>query len=479
MNRTGPRRILIVVANRTRDAQASALLGYYLSSVHGLEVGYVEGAHLEARSTEGGFDLVVFDQLCWDYRVRAALNLKRLGARIVLLPTSGFFQKADQHRHLELAGKLFGAQALVDRFLAGGAEVQELLIQSGTLEAERVSVTGFPRFDFYRPPFVGLAGGRKEFLDSAAIPRHDAPLIVWTPSNTAYGGLQRKSLLHWATSTGMPVGDVRAEIEDVLEQHRQHSLVVSEIALRRPNWNFLVKVHPSDRIDAYRAMVGRASNIFVRHDLPIEAALRHADIVLQRYSTTANEAWILGKPVFLLDIGRYNFPLDDGFRRGCDVVSTVDQCEEVIGQRLRGEPGPKDQLAAQQTFLERNFFRLDGKSAQRCATIVNDVLLEGSRPCPPAVRASIETALQRTRARGSLTEIAGRVWRRVKRLGRSVGRSSPPGPTGNRASSEGLKDAESVRALAVEIARHQDGYAKILGVNGSILGGGSSAMDGK
>ncbi len=369
----GAEHVLLVVPNRLRDLHGHALLGHHLERTFGHRVTYADSADANRSLESERPDLIVLDQLTWDYRVRTAVRAKELGARVVILPNSGLFQRADMQRHAELAGVRFGANRLVDGFLAWGERVRRFLDAEDVIPAERIHTTGSPRFDFYVPPLIGLARSRQEVLASLGFEDRHAPLILWTPSNTRYGCLNRGSLDRWARGARLTAVDMQGEIEDVLTQYQEHSRLLVALARLRPRWNFLVKVHPSDRLDTFEWMLGEASNIRLVLEVPVLEVLHHADILLQRYSTTANEAWLLGRPVVLLDAGRYNIPLDDEFRRGCDPATTLEETEFLIEQRLSGIPIPTEQEEARRTFILDNYHLVDGRSAERCASVIHDL----------------------------------------------------------------------------------------------------------
>jgi surface carbohydrate biosynthesis protein len=374
MSATSTRRILIVVPNVLRDLEGHSLLGYQLATKHGLDVVYSDGRELENDLLRLAPDGVVLDQLAWDYRARQARMVKELGMQLALLPTSGLFQEQDSQAHEQIAGKYTGANELVDRYFVWGDAVRELLVGAGILPNEIVHVVGSPRFDFYAEPYLALAGTRSDFVRRVGMKNADAPIIVWAPNNTSIVSDDPSDIERWAAATNVTVDGIKAEMADVRTQYEEHSRVVLELARRHPDWNFLVKVHPSDRREGYNAMAGERENIYVVHDIPILNVLRHGDVLLQRYSTTANESAMLGKPVVLLDIGEYRIELTEDFVRGNDVARSIDETESVIERYLEGGAIPEEQRRVREEFIGAVFHRIDGLSCERCAAVLSEMV---------------------------------------------------------------------------------------------------------
>jgi SAM-dependent methyltransferase len=110
------RRILVIVPNKLRDLEGLALTGFHLSRCYGHDVLYTSGSHVVEALQASAPDLLVMDHLAWDYRAEQAALAKRMGARLVLLPTSGLFQDASDHELI--VGRAFHASKLIDLFLS-------------------------------------------------------------------------------------------------------------------------------------------------------------------------------------------------------------------------------------------------------------------------------------------------------------------------------------------------------------------------
>ncbi len=366
------RRILITVPNLLRDLEGCALVGYHLERCFGHEVRYTTGRNLTTDLFAHVPDVLVLDQIAWDYRARQANLAKRLGCRLVVMPTSGLFQ--DMSQHSLVAGQAFQANGLVDRYLAWGEAARQALLSSATLSPERVRTVGCPRFDFYSAPYTRLFGERPDFFRRLGIPLREGPLITWTPGNVAYAATGRDDLKRWAAGTRVDPDIYREEMAESVHQYEEHAPWVTEIARRRPGWTVIVKVHPGDQLSRYLWMRERSANIHVVQNVPIRELLFHADVLLQWCSTTANEAWMLGKPVLSLTTARASLKIDAEYAAGNEPIRSADEAVLAVDRHLGDRRIPEAQLRSRDTFLEKTYFRVDGRSGERCAQVIDEIV---------------------------------------------------------------------------------------------------------
>src|SRR5688572_20628056 len=112
------RRILMIVPYQVRDLEGHALVAHQLIRRHGHTVTLTNGYEIERKVLEHQPDAVIFDHLAWDFKVKQARLAKRLGAKVIVLPTEGLFQ--DYEGAVRQAGKLHDATRVVDCYLAWG-----------------------------------------------------------------------------------------------------------------------------------------------------------------------------------------------------------------------------------------------------------------------------------------------------------------------------------------------------------------------
>ena len=454
------RRILLFVPSWRRDLEGHVLVAFQIERRHGYEVQLCFGETPEKELLAAAPDAFVLDYLGWDARVRVARLAHELGIRVAMLPTAGFFQ--DDVRELRRAGQLLDASSLADCHLTWGEAGRDLLVRENLAPEGRVHPVGCPRFDFYRQPFLSLMGSRAAFLERLGITEADRPLIVWT-TNTYFAHRRdgRKEVRRQARQALRPTAELEAEIEDSVNQFREHSGVVQKLATRHPDWNILIKVHPFESVEPYQAMAACAPNVCVA-GVPVRQALYHADVVLQRGCTTATEAWMLGKPVLELTMGQYHHPIRADYLRGNSLVEDLDGAEKAICRALTGGGVSVEQERARTKFLRDVYYRIDGQSAERCADRIAELV------APPGYSDSdserVREATRRARSQWQARE-DGRLANRVKDVLGIDRRISlrfwkvPGGGNGRPPSSPGAERDAVQRGLEVDRLRRL--YAEI------------------
>jgi surface carbohydrate biosynthesis protein len=403
---TTPRRgrapVLLYVPNPSRDLASHALIGYHLRARHGVEAEYCGGRDLGETVWARRPRVLLLDQFQADSAVRLAEQARAISLKVYLLPTAGFFQDAEAELARAGGGRLRPGQRVHDGLLAWGEASARRLAEAGLCDPAQTVVVGCPRFDFYAPPLLETVPSRRALLSGIGFARPEAPLILWT-TNTRFRQARDLSPLRAGTG-GLPAGYVEDELEDDEAQYRAISACVDFLAAKRRDWNFAIKVHPSELPGPYEEFARPHPNVRVVHHAPVRDLLVHATALLQRWSTTATEAWMLGKRVLEYAQGEYRRQARPEYLGGVDVVSSPEQAEARIESVLRGEPLPAAQAAQRETFLRENYFHIDGGAARRIAdAIAPDALAQ------PGARTDAET----DRAAAQL--LAG--WRRERRGG--------------------------------------------------------------
>lgn len=89
---------------------------------------------------------------------------------------------------------------------------------------------------------------------------------------------------------------------------------------------------------------------------------------------------MLGKPMIEVMLGEYTIPLPDGYLEGSDAGNAIDVVERLLEGYL-GDPAapiPEAQRGVRDAYLADLYFRIDGKSSERCAEQI-DRLLSSTR----------------------------------------------------------------------------------------------------
>jgi surface carbohydrate biosynthesis protein len=291
---------------------------------------------------------------------------------VAVLPTEGLFQ--DTESAARMAGRVPEHTQWCDRYLAWGDYVRDAVLDRKLMTPDQIHTTGCSRFDLYSEPYLSLIQSKEELTAKLGISDPDAPIILWC-TNTTYRTQDRERFFErYVGRAEFTREEVYAMLEDEQTQYREHSRVVLELAKRNPGWNFVIKVHPAEPVADYLPLTEEAANIRIAFDAPIRDFLYHCDVSLQRGCTTATECWMLGKPVIELQMGNFLRAAREEFVSGNHVASSVDEAERAIGAYLDGMPVPDDQQRARDAFIADFYYRIDGKSSERCAELLHELV---------------------------------------------------------------------------------------------------------
>ncbi|HEY9449635.1 MAG TPA: surface carbohydrate biosynthesis protein [Gemmatimonadaceae bacterium] len=366
------RRILMLVAYKSRDLEGHSLVAYHLQKRYGHEVRLTNIYDVEHKIMKYAPDLLVLDHLMWENKARQARTARELGARVAVLPTEGLFQ--DKESAVRMAGRVTEHTRWCDRYLAWGDYVRNAVLERGLMTPDQIYTTGCSRFDLYSEPYLALIQSKGELAAKLALENPDAPLILWC-TNTTYRTQDRERFFErYVGRAEFTREEVYAMLEDEQTQYTEHSRVVLELARRHPEWNFVIKVHPAEPIADYMPLTRQAPNIRVASDAPIRDFIYHCDVSLQRGCTTATECWMLGKPVVELGVGHFLRAAREEFVSGNHAADSVEEAERAIASYVDGMPVPADQQRARDAFIADFYYRIDGKSSERCAEMLHELV---------------------------------------------------------------------------------------------------------
>ena len=171
-----------------------------------------------------------------------------------------------------------------------------------------------------------------------------------------------------------PEAEIRAEFEDDGTEFREVSQLVLALSQRHPDWNFIVKIHPSELEKPYKQLYAQQPNVKIASTVGVRELLYHCDLLLQRWSTTATEAWMLGKPVIEFTAGSYNLKEPSEYLECSDVAKDHEQAAKIIRSYLSGASIPHEEQRARESFISKLYYRVDGKAAERCAERIHKLI---------------------------------------------------------------------------------------------------------
>jgi surface carbohydrate biosynthesis protein len=282
-------RFAAIVDHPQRD-----LLGLSLVSAHVATMGHqldlISADSAGRQLVRGDFDLVLVNYVR-DNNRRLLHRILDGGQKVVVLDTEGgvFETPAHFERTLSTDRELF---ARLSSYLTWGTQTRDLLVREGFMSADRVIITGQPRFDVYRPPYLeamrSVATNRTHKTRPRLLVNFNYPIArprFGTAESEVRALVERMS---WpkdeATRLQRRQADARIEMLSLVDL----------LASRIPTIEIAVRPHPFESVDDLLELTRRRDNVVFAGNSPIQDWIVSSDLVLQRGCTTAIEAWLAG-----------------------------------------------------------------------------------------------------------------------------------------------------------------------------------------
>lgn len=318
-------------------------------------------------------------------------KLRDAGCLVVGLDEENGVDFKDFHMlNVRMPDQLF---AIVDHFFVWGtAQYDHLKANRPSFDAAKVTVTGHPRFDLLKPPFLAMYREKAE-----ALRRRYGPFVLLN-TNTKYGNnINGRDFI--IENYGSRVKGLMERL--AYDDRRLESNI--ELARRladETSFNVLIRPHPEEDIAVYhRTFAGNDKVTAIFDDTPIYWLLA-ADIVIHNHSTTGLEAAMLGKT----PIAFSPQDVDPGFVPWLPVacslqIKSVEEILELARKDVQSWPTAPDISDSL-----RDFFSFGSDAAG--AVVAAVMTLARSHPSPMRAPA-IEGYLLRLKARSYLQRLKG------------------------------------------------------------------------
>lgn len=295
---------------------------------------------------------------------------RKIGSRIIVLHTEGTWTPETAAGFYERGLRLYGDENPVELDLVWGEVMKNLLAENTNLDKSIIKVVGCPRFDVYKPPLSGLMMPRSEFSDRYGLSRKN-PIIVWA---TNFVNLERtKRDLEYQKEFADRDMDEENAIQRSLRS--KHLSAIMRLVREYPECDFAIKLHPLEVPEYYETQLEQEKlehRVAIINDITIEHVLNSASLFLNTNSTSSTEAWFLGIPtVSLLFDERARSKLS-AFAAGNELVFDYDQLKATVDRVLAENYTPSTTLLnARAEFIDKWFFKIDGKSTLRAAAEID------------------------------------------------------------------------------------------------------------
>jgi surface carbohydrate biosynthesis protein len=317
---------------------------------------------------EQGFDIPALrpDVVVANY-VRAnnrdlVARYRALGSRIVVLDSEGSAGRSAQD-YARLVARMEPA-ALVDDYCVWGRARHEALLATGALPAERVHLTGCPRYDFCAPPWSAA-------LAPTALP--PGFILVNTnfplpnPRFAASAEEERRTLQRiWADEAYVAAvyRDARLAFEGMLR-------AIEALARRFSATPVVVRPHPFESVAPYERLP-HPGNLQVRQEGTSLQWIRDSRVLVHQNCSTALEAAMLGREPLSLEWLSTEALRLPGPSAVSHAMAGQPQLEGALERLLAGGalPAGPELLAARRDAIEEFFLANDGRASERVADVI-------------------------------------------------------------------------------------------------------------
>lgn len=368
---------MIVVDHKWRDLPSSVYLKLVLENRHHHLVQLVRLGEENALMSSFRPHMVIYNNLYDKARNEYVKYLKAMGIKIIILPTEGITFSDEQtmlftHKYSDIG--------FIDLYIAWNHLMHNAIVESRILPEDKVPIMGNCRFDFYRPPLAGLLKGKEYFIKKYGI--HPDLMNILVTTNFANAefwpdtSFLEKNLAK-QRAIGIQVFSQPAKLAKYEFDYRNKFFkFITDFSKQQKDINILIKYHPSERTAIYHRFVKTLKplnrNVFLLEGDYIWDVLNISDIVLQRCSTVAIEAWLLGKHTVEVELmPSLDHFLQPRYREGSFNISTPEALSDIVAQILKDECIPIDMTEARERILDYLVFRPYGSTTERVASVLD------------------------------------------------------------------------------------------------------------
>ncbi|MGX9728409.1 MAG: surface carbohydrate biosynthesis protein [Candidatus Electronema sp. VV] len=352
---------LLIIPSETKVRELDAKL---LLAVVALRKGFdvVVGALKEMKYLADLLDRGIFlDKSVTATKEKWFGRYRKLGHRIAALDEEGLvYFDAETYRQL----RIYPPSMLeASFFFAWGPDQAEIIAPAIGSLAERIRVTGNPRFDLLRPEL------RNVYAEDVSILRRRHGRIILINTNFAFSNRDddcqalHKTFARYPISKERPgffegwtaaQDSVMRSFQEMLPQLRQHF----------PEHTLIIRPHPSERLDVWQEFAAAMPKTEVIREGNVVPWIQACDALIHWNCTTAIEAYLLGKSAFA-----YRKEQSDQYEQQLPNACSFHACRpeellRLIEQALAGTLEFSAEAAvARDEALRRHIASLDGKLA--------------------------------------------------------------------------------------------------------------------
>jgi len=385
---------LLIVDHKWRDLPGMAALRVWLEEGFGCSAELIHYGQWASALMQYRPQAIVLPHVNGSRNQRIARVAHEMDTRVVVIQTEG---RPNNIETMEYAAGQFADTRYVDLWFTWSETVRDFMLERNVLPPERVVVGGPHRFDIYRPELNRLLMPRAEFAREYSLDAN-RPIVSWATNFTTakfHVANQEFLLQDWQDLGVAQLPSLSDPLEFArLDWLAREGALESVQALMRayPDAQFILKPHPAEELDYYRAFVEKCRQAEMNVTLVVREyiwdILNAVDVHIHRLCTTGVEAWLLDVPSIELhqfDYGDWSVKIPGAAAeamQGNDWVTNADQLIERVGFYLDGGKPTAAQMAARERYIQRWLHRVDGRRCHEHARILSQFIQE-RRPIKP------------------------------------------------------------------------------------------------
>jgi surface carbohydrate biosynthesis protein len=351
--------LIIPVETKVREFDAKLLLAV-VALQRGFDV--VLGALWELKFFTELLDRGIFlDKSIAKTKAQWFSRCRQQGHRVAALDEEGLvYFDAETYRQLRIHPP---SLEKADVFFAWGKDQAEVMIPEVGALAERIRLTGNPRFDLLRPEL------RMAYDKDVAGLRNAYGRIILINTSFSFANSANDAKALQQTFSQYPIEESRpgffagwtAAQNNVLQSFQE---VLPLVRKRFPEHAIIIRPHPSEGLQLWQELSRSMSNTAVIREGNVVPWLLAADVLVHWNCTTAIEAFLLGKSAIAYRKEQpyfYEQPLPNACSfHAASPDELMDMLDRAIADRLTASP---EKIAEQGKILAHHISSLQGSLA--------------------------------------------------------------------------------------------------------------------
>lgn len=359
-----PPRICLIVDNPLRDLEGLILVAWHLAR-QGVDA-FLVPMYTQAFDVPGLKPDMVLANYVRPNNADLLKAYKEAGILVGVLDTEGAAGKtADDYARM--VGRMRCGD-YVDLYCVWGHSQFEAFRRHRTVPSETLRLTGCPRYDFCAAPWRAALPVPDVASDYVLV---NTNFPVVNPRFSKGSDSECRAMVQ----AGFDETHARQFLADARGAHQAVIEVMERLACSYPDLMFVLRPHPFENADAYRALL-RFPNCQVRQEGTSLEWINGARLLLHQNCSTALEAVMMGKePVSLewFNTPALSLPSASAVSvRAQEYGMLVSLIEAAAAGR---RPAPDSEcLLAREKLIRDLYFSVDGQSAARAATAMMEAI---------------------------------------------------------------------------------------------------------